>query len=98
MSRIVTLYVESGSATSDKTRAAMDSVGIGYELVPVTVDDYPLQAVGTSYATAPVTVVDGISWDGYRPDLIARLAAEQALEAYEVPVDPMDELYCESCQ
>ncbi|MFF1571329.1 glutaredoxin family protein [Leifsonia sp. NPDC058292] len=98
MSTHVTLYVESGSATSDKTRAAMDSAGIAYELVLVTADDYPLQAVGTSYATAPVTVVDGTSWDGYRPDLIARLATEQALEAYEVPVDPMIELQCESCQ
>ena len=49
MSTNVTLYVESGSATSNKTRAAMDSAGIIYELVPVTADDYPLQAVGTSY-------------------------------------------------
>lgn len=94
----VTLYVESGSATSDKTRTAMDSAGIAYELVSVTADDYPLQAVGTSYPTAPVTVADGTSWDGYRPDLIARLGTEQALEVYQVPVDPMDALYCESCQ
>lgn len=98
MSTNVTLYVESGSATSDQTKAAMDSAGITYELVSVAADDYPLQAVGTSYPTAPVTVVDGTSWDGYRPDLIARLATEQSLEAYQVPVDPMDALYCESCQ
>ena len=98
MSTNVTLHVESGSATSDKTRAAMDGAGIVYELVSVSADDYPLQAVGTSYATAPVTVADGSSWDGYRPDLIARLASEQALEVYQVPVDPMDALYCESCQ
>ncbi|OJX78852.1 MAG: hypothetical protein BGO91_12865 [Leifsonia sp. 71-9] len=76
----------------------MDSAGIAYELVSVSADDYPLRAVETSYATAPVTVVDGSSWDGYRPDLIARLASQQALEVYEVPVDPTDELYCESCQ
>ncbi|HWU45700.1 MAG TPA: glutaredoxin family protein [Humibacter sp.] len=98
MSTNVTLYVESGSATSDKTRAAMDSAGIVYELVSVTADDYPLQAVGASYQGAPVTVVDGESWDGYRPDLIARVAAKQAIDVYEVPVDPMDALYCESCQ
>ena len=98
MSTNVTLYVESGSAISDQTRAAMDGAGIAYELVPVTANDYPLQAVGTSYETAPVTVADGTSWDGYRPDLIARLASEQALEVYQVPVHPMDELYCESCQ
>lgn len=84
MSANVTLYVESGSATSEQTRAAMDSAGIIYELVAVTASDYPLQAVGTSYPTAPVTVVDGESWDGYRPDLIARLAADQALEMYQV--------------
>jgi hypothetical protein len=76
----------------------MDGAGIVYELVSVSADDYPLQAVGTSYAMAPVTVADGISWDGYRPDLIARLATEQALEVYQVPVDPMDALYCENCQ
>ncbi|MFF9565687.1 hypothetical protein ACF1AJ_20230 [Leifsonia sp. NPDC014704] len=98
MSTNVTLYVESGSTTSDKTKAAMGTAGIAYELVSVTANDYPLQAVGTSYATAPVTVVDGSSWDGYRPDLIARLASDQALEVYEVPADPMDALYCESCQ
>lgn len=98
MSTNVTLYVEPGSATSNKTKAAMDNAGIVYELVSVTADDYPLQAVGTSYQAAPVTVVDGMVWDGYRPDLIARLAADQGLNAYEVPVDPMDELYCESCQ
>ena len=39
-----------------------------------------------------------IRWDGCRPDLMARLATEQALEVYQVPVDPMDDLYCESCQ
>lgn len=96
MSTNVTLYVESGSATSEQTKAAMDSAGIIYEVVAVTASDYPLQAVGTSYPTAPVTVVDGAAWDGHRPDLIARLAADQALEMYQVPVDPMDELYCDS--
>jgi DNA mismatch repair protein MutH len=98
MNTNVTLYVESGSATSDQTKAAMDSASIGYELVSVTANDYPLQAVGTSYAMAPVTVVDGTTWDGYRPDLIARLATEQALEVYQAPIDPMDAPYCESCQ
>ena len=98
MSTNVTLYVESGSATSEQTKAAMDGAGIVYELVSVTASDYPLQAVGTSYPTAPVTVVDGESWAGHRPDLIARLAADQALDVYQVPADPMDDLYCESCQ
>ncbi|MGO4535148.1 hypothetical protein [Leifsonia sp. 2MCAF36] len=76
----------------------MDGAGIAYELVSVAANDYPLQAVGASYPAAPVTVADGTTWDGYRPDLIARLATEQALELYQVPVDPMDALYCESCQ
>ena len=98
MNTHVTLYVEFGSATSDKTKAAMDHAGIAYELVSVTANDYPLQAVETSYPTAPVTVADGTSWNGYRPDLIARLATEQALEVTQVPIDPMDALYCESCQ
>jgi DNA mismatch repair protein MutH len=67
MSTHVTLYVESGSATTEQTKAAMDRAGIAYELVPVTTNDYPLQAVGTSYPAAPVTVVDGTTWDGNRP-------------------------------
>lgn len=98
MSMKVTLYAELESEASVTTKAAMDSAGIQYELVPVTIEDCPLQAVDVSYKGAPVTVAGGASWDGYRPDLIARLAAEQALDGYEVPVDPMDELHCESCQ
>ena len=47
MTANVTLYVESGSATSDKTRAAIDSAGIVQEMVPVSANDCPLQAAIT---------------------------------------------------
>lgn len=53
---------------------------------------------GLSYQAAPVTVAGDRGWEGYRPHLIARLASEQALDAYDVPADPMDTLYRESRQ
>ena len=46
----------------------------------------------------PVVETASTSWSGFRPDLITILAKAIALEEYDLPTDPMDELGCESCQ
>lgn len=54
------------------------------------------------YTAAPVVVVeDGTGqdhWCEFRPDQIERIARNNAVDAYELPDDPMTGLDCESCQ
>lgn len=54
------------------------------------------------YTAAPVVVVeDGTGedhWCDFRPDQIGRIARNNAIDAYELPDDPMNVLNCDSCQ
>lgn len=61
------------------TCRCLQSAGIPFEVVDVTVDNAALQFVSDElgYSEAPVVIVAGEPphhWSGFRPDLIAQLA------------------------
>lgn len=65
------------------TCRCLQSAGIPFEVVDVTVDNAALQFVSDElgYSEAPVVIVAGEPphhWSGFRPDLIAQLAVSAA--------------------
>lgn len=58
------------------TYRALDSAGLAYEVIDISVDDAALELVKSmGYLQAPVVTAGDDSWDGFRPDLISNLAA-----------------------
>ncbi|MFC5931526.1 glutaredoxin family protein [Cryobacterium melibiosiphilum] len=101
----VTVYTTGPSCIRCKmTKDVLTKKGV--EFVEVDIRDNPAAheyvTEELGYTAAPVVVVeDGTGedhWCEFRPDQIERVAKANQAEAYAVPVDPMDELGCESCQ
>ena len=68
------------------TCRCLQSAGIPFEVIDVTIDEAALQRVTQElgYTEAPVVIVAGEAehhWSGFRPDLIARLAIPAAAPA-----------------
>lgn len=81
------------------TQRALDDVRLPYVVVDLAADEQAAETVQQlGYSTTPVVVIGAASWSGFRPDKIKAVASARATELYSVPVDPMDELGCESCQ
>ena len=72
----VTLYGKPACIQCAATERALDKQGIEYTKVDVSVDLDALDYVrDLGYMQAPVVVVDGEHWSGFRPERIAALAA-----------------------
>lgn len=98
MNESLTVFTLPECAQSAATKQALDDAGLAYVVVDLAADEQAIEAVQQlGYTSAPVVLV-GASWSGCRPDKIRAVAAARATELYAVPVDPMDELGCDSCQ
>ena len=77
----VTVYTKPACVQCNATYKALDSQGIAYEVVDISLDpearDY-VMALG--YLQAPVVVAGDTHWSGFRPDRIKALA-QTALSA-----------------
>ncbi|RFA13093.1 NrdH-redoxin [Subtercola boreus] len=61
------------------TKRALDTAGVPYVTVDLTVDKTAVDLVKElGHTQAPVVTVGGASWSGYRPDVIAVVAAARA--------------------
>lgn len=72
----ITVYTKPACVQCNATYKALDKAGLDYEVVDITEEpearDY-VMALG--YLQAPVVVVDGEHWSGFRPDRIKALGA-----------------------
>lgn len=75
----VTVYTKPSCVQCTATYRALDSKGIDYEVLDLSVDEGALEAVKQlGYLQAPVVVTDGEHWSGFRPDKIDELASRLA--------------------
>jgi glutaredoxin-like protein NrdH len=81
------------------TKMMLDSKHIEYREVDITkpenanAREYVTADLG--YTVAPVVIVED-HWSDLRPDQIERIARINEADSYQVPVDPMDDLGCDS--
>ncbi|NMO02027.1 redoxin NrdH [Gordonia sp. TBRC 11910] len=75
----ITVYTKPACVQCNATYKALDKQGLSYEVVDISENpearDY-VMALG--YLQAPVVVVDGEHWSGFRPDRIKALAVNVA--------------------
>lgn len=71
----ITVYTKPACVQCNATYKALDKQGLSYEIVDITevaeARDY-VMALG--YLQAPVVVVGGEHWSGFRPDRVRALA------------------------
>ena len=99
MNEPLTVYVLPGCVQCAMTKRALDDAGVPYVVVDLATDEQAVEMVKQlGYVAAPVVVASAASWAGFQPDKIKAVASARAVDLYAVPVDPMDELQCDSCQ
>jgi glutaredoxin-like protein NrdH len=95
----LTVFTLPECVQSTMTKRALDDAGLEYVVVDLATNEEAISTVQhLGYTATPIVIVGDASWSGFRPDKIRAVAAARATEQYEVPVDPMDELRCDSCQ
>lgn len=75
MATTVTVYTKDVCKQCDMTKQALERAGIEYELADIQESGNLAAAKSLGYMSAPVVVADPDHWSGFRPDLIAELAA-----------------------
>ncbi|MBY3151278.1 glutaredoxin-like protein NrdH [Rhizobium laguerreae] len=73
----VVVYSTPSCVQCKQTYRELDKKGIAYKVVDLSVDEAAMSRVrGLGYAQAPVVEVGADNmWQGFRPDLIKKLAA-----------------------
>ena len=103
----LTVYVLPEHMSSTLTTMALDDAGLPYEVVDLADDERAVDLVqGLGFTDLPVVTIGAASWSGFRPDKIQAVASAHAhahahahaRDTYQVPVDPMEDLGCDSCQ
>ena len=75
----VTAYTKPSCVQCNATYRALDSKGIEYEVLDLSVDENALaQVKELGYLQAPVVITDEGHWSGFRPDKIDELASRLA--------------------
>jgi glutaredoxin-like protein NrdH len=75
----VTVYTKPSCVQCTATYRALDSKGIEYQVLDLSVDEGALEAVKElGYLQAPVVITDAEHWSGFRPDKIDELASRLA--------------------
>lgn len=78
----ITVYSMPNCVQCSATYRTLDKHGLAYDVVDVTRDPEAHAMVkGLGYQSAPVVVVDGDHWSGFRPDKVKALAAEKVVVA-----------------
>ena len=75
----ITVYTKPSCVQCNATYRALDSKGIEYEVLDLSVDEAALaQVKELGYLQAPVVITDEDHWSGFRPDKIDELASRLA--------------------
>ena len=75
MTDTVRVYTKPACKQCDLTKEALSKYGIPYELDDITTEENLAAAKALGFSSAPVVMVGTDGWAGFRPDLIAALAA-----------------------
>ncbi len=79
----ITVYSKPACVQCNATYRALDKLGAQYTVVDISEDaDARDYVMSLGHLQAPVVIVDGDHWSGYRPDRIKAL--EQRLQAVTV--------------
>ena len=79
----ITVYSKPACVQCNATYRALDKLGAQYTVVGISEDaDARDYVMSLGHLQAPVVIVDGDHWSGYRPDRIKAL--EQRLQAVTV--------------
>jgi len=71
----ITVYSQGACVQCNATYRALDKLGAEYTVVDISEDaDARDYVMSLGHLQAPVVIVDGDSWSGYRPDRIKALA------------------------
>jgi glutaredoxin-like protein NrdH len=74
----VIVYSKPACVQCDATYRALDKRNVEYTVIDVTTNPEALDLVrGFGYLQVPVVVAGNDHWSGFRPDQIAKLAAER---------------------
>ena len=99
MNEPLTVYVLPGCVQCTMTTSALEAADLPYVLVDLATDEQAVAIVKQlGYGATPVVVAGAASWAGFQPEKIKAVASARATDRYVVPLDPMDELQCDSCQ
>ena len=72
----ITVYTKPACVQCNATYKALDNAGLDYEIIDITaVPEARDYVMALGYLQAPVVVVDGEHWSGFRPDRIKALAS-----------------------
>jgi glutaredoxin-like protein NrdH len=79
----ITVYSKPACVQCNATYRALDKIGAEYTVVDISEDaDARDYVMSLGHLQAPVVIVDGEHWSGYRPDRIKALA--ESLQAVTV--------------
>lgn len=75
----ITVYSKPACVQCNATYRALDKLGAEYTVVDISEDaDARDYVMSLGHLQAPVVIVDGDHWSGYRPDRIKALADQMA--------------------
>ena len=75
----ITVYSKPACVQCNATYRALDKMGLEYAVVDISQDaDARDYVMSLGYLQAPVVIVDGEHWSGFRPDQIKALAERLA--------------------
>jgi len=76
MSAVTTVYTLPSCVQCDSTKKFLDLNEVEYNVVDMSQDETALELVkALGYQAAPVVIAGDDHWSGFRPDMIAKLAA-----------------------
>ena len=75
MSTTIRVYTKPNCKQCDLTKAALTRHGLDFEVDDITEPGNLAAAQALGFAAAPVVMVGTDGWSGFRPDMIAELAA-----------------------
>lgn len=72
----ITVYTKPACVQCDQTKKYLTKNNLEYNVVDLTEDPEAMEMVqGLGFMSVPVVVTDKGNWAGFRPDIIAKLAA-----------------------
>ena len=72
----LTVYTLPNCTQCTMTTRALDAAGLPYTVIDLTTNAHATDLMKQfGYTSAPVVIARVVSWSGFRPDLIAKIAA-----------------------
>lgn len=78
----ITIYTRNDCVQCHATKRAMENRGVRFELVNLDVTPDAIDTLrAQGFRQLPVVITDSLSWSGFRPDMINRIATAATASA-----------------